>query len=306
MGQSAGAGSVHALIASPLAKGLFHQAIAQSGSGMGITYPSLQTSEVNGVFVAGAAGVDGPDGAKGLAGLRALSPEQLSAVLKKPEIRGLRWGPTGGTPVLPNGETAVSLVPVLTGLTADEGSAFGAEYKPIDAAGVHKLLEQRYGAFADRFAPLYPAGDAATASVSARLMARERGIAAMLAWARSRPAGAPPVYGYLWDWPEPGSKPGYDAFHSSELPYVFSTLSLTPERPFTRRDERIATLMTDYWATFTMTGKLDMGPLPAWPSIDSGRIMLLGSGFTPIPALRPEAKAVFDAYSASGERIGLF
>lgn len=36
-GQSAGAMSVHHLIASPLAKGLFAQAIAQSGSGTGVT-----------------------------------------------------------------------------------------------------------------------------------------------------------------------------------------------------------------------------------------------------------------------------
>ncbi len=300
MGQSAGAASVHALIASPQAKGLFHQAIAQSGSGMGRNWPTLAEGEAAGTRFAQAAGK------QSLAELRAMSPDQIKAALGNPEMRGTRWAPLGGTPLVPDPDKAVSLVPVLTGLTADEGSAGAPEYAITDAAGIRAALERRYGAFAERFAPLYPAIDAETAAASGRLMNRERGIAAMLAWARARPAGAPPVYGYLWDWPEPGSKPEYRAFHSSELAYVFGTLTVTPERPFAIRDDRIATLMGDYWSCFVETGRPTCGMLPEWPGIDSGLIMALGTRFAPMRPLRAEAQSVFEAYAASGGQVSLF
>ncbi len=48
-GQSAGAASVHILTASPLAKGLFHRAIAQSGSGLGNGARPLPEAETEGV-----------------------------------------------------------------------------------------------------------------------------------------------------------------------------------------------------------------------------------------------------------------
>ncbi|MCW3848930.1 carboxylesterase family protein [Sphingomonas sp. LB-2] len=300
MGQSAGAASVHALIASPMAKGLFRQAIAQSGSGMGRNYPSLQTVETMGAGFAAAAG------ARSLAELRALSPDQISATLHKPEMRGARWSPVAGTPVLPDEDKAVNLVPVLTGLTADEGSAISPEYRLDSAGGIREALVRRYGTFADRFAPLYPAPDPETAQASARLMARERGIAAMLAWARSRPAGAPPVYGYLWTYAEPGSKPEYRAFHSAELAYVFGTLSVTPERPFTDRDRMISQMTGDYWAGFVKTGIPGRPGLPAWPTIDGGQIMLLGPAFGAMQPMRPEAQAQFDAFAAAGGRVTLF
>ena len=300
MGQSAGAASVHALIASPLAKGLFHRAIAQSGSGMGRNWGTLEGGEAGGTRFAEAAGVHG------LAEMRAMTPAQIGAALGQPGMRGTRWGPIAGTPVMPDGDKAVNLVPVLTGLTGDEGSALGVEYRLDSAAKIKETLGRRYGDFADRFVPLYPATDAESAGASARLMARERGIAAMLAWWRARPAGAPPVYGYLWDWPEPGSKPEYRAFHSSELPYVFGTLWVTPERPFTDRDREIANTIQYYWVNFAKTGNPNSPGMPLWPAIGSGQIMLLGDGFKAIAPLRPEAQAVFDAYAASGGAVTLF
>ena len=67
-GQSAGASNVHSLVASPLAKGLFHGAIAESGSSVGglglMRGRSLAEQEQTGLRFAEA------KGAKSLADLR--------------------------------------------------------------------------------------------------------------------------------------------------------------------------------------------------------------------------------------------
>lgn len=298
-GQSAGAASVHALIASPKARGLFHRAIAQSGSGSGLEWPPLAYAESIGTRFAKAAG------AATLAELRALTPEQIAAAAGDSSLAGARWGLTRGTPEFPAPDVPISDVPILTGLTADEGSALSPEYGLASADAIRAALERRYGASAPLFVPLYPAPDAATAIESSIAMARDRGIAALLAWARAR-KGTAPVHGYLWTHPEPGSKPQYRAFHSAELAYVFGTLGKTPERPFVAEDHAIARHMGDYWANFVKTGDPNGPGLARWPRLDSGRIMELGGAFAARVPLRPEVQAAFDAYAASGGRIGLF
>lgn len=284
-GQSAGAASVHALLAAPEAKGLFRGAIVQSGSVN--NWPPLAAAEAVGERFAKAAG------AATLADLRALTPAQIAAA-----ARDLRFGPVNGTPLIPDQSAEATGIPLLAGLTADEGSALSPEYKIADAAGLRAALTQRYGDKAAAFLALYPAPDDAAAQASARASVRDRGIAALLAWTRGRTA-----YGYLYTHPEPGSQPQYRAFHSAELAYVFGTLAVTPERPFTDADRAIAGRMGDYWANFVKTGDPNGPGLPTWPRLDSGRIMELGDAFAPRAPLSPEAQAAFDAWAAAGGRF---
>ena len=83
-GQSAGASSVHALTASPLAKGLIQRAIEESGSTVGgvglISTSQLANAEQNGVRFAEA------KGAKNLADLRAMTWQQLAAPVQAPAM----------------------------------------------------------------------------------------------------------------------------------------------------------------------------------------------------------------------------
>jgi len=73
--------------------------------------------------------------------------------------------------------------------------------------------------------------------------------------------GCPPVYRYLFarnppgDDDDPATDPG--AFHSSELWYIFGTLSKS-WRPFTEADYKLAEQMIDAWTSFAATGN------PGW------------------------------------------
>ena len=88
-GESAGGGSVNTLMVSPLARGLFHKAIVESGGGRagGIMTPrNLKEAEAVGVAFAKLAGVTGEDAAA-LAALRKLPAPDL--------VRGLNMASMG-------------------------------------------------------------------------------------------------------------------------------------------------------------------------------------------------------------------
>ena len=310
-GQSAGAASVHDLILSPLAKGLFQRAIAQSGSGMGLRLPPKADAEAGGVRFARAAG------ATSLAGLRALTPDQLGAAARKAAASagsagGLRFAPIADGVVLPASPDAALAegrtndTPILTGLTQDEGSAMNPAYRSSDQVAYRAALTRRFGAFAERFAGAYPAERSAA---SGPALSRDRGLASMLFWAESRRKTSQyPVYAYLVTHVEPGPDSAtYGAFHSNEIPYVFDTLDKAPERGFTERDRDFAKTMGSYWVNFVTTGNPNGPGLAAWPKLEEGAsIMELGDSLTARPALAEEKLRLFREYAASGGELGLF
>jgi len=307
-GQSAGAASVHHLINSPLASGLFVRAIAQSGSGMGLDVASHADADKAGLAFAQAAG------AADIAALRAMTPEQLAATAAKTGRGGLNFSPVIDGAVLPDAATALggnaNDVPVLTGLTADENSAFS--FGPPQAVTPQSLnagIERSYGADADAFKALYAATDAATASAAKSDLARDRGIASLYVWAAKRETHSQaPIYAYLWTHVEPGPDAAkYGAFHSSEIPYVFGTLD-TAKRPFTAADYSLSEQAGRYWLNFVRTGDPNGPGLPHWPQLKPvDRLILNIGGDTHVQPLLPPAKLeAFSQYVAHGGTLSLF
>ncbi|HEX5084247.1 MAG TPA: carboxylesterase family protein, partial [Blastocatellia bacterium] len=148
-GQSAGAFAVHALMASPLAKGLFHRAIAQSGSGLGRRNRDLAEAEKDGVKFAES------KGAHSIHELRAMSARDLTMG------GGMRFGPVVDGWFLPADVEAIFAqgkqndATILTGLTADEGSASPA-YGKLKADEFKKQVQQRFVDLAETFLKFYP------------------------------------------------------------------------------------------------------------------------------------------------------
>jgi para-nitrobenzyl esterase len=300
-GQSAGAASVHDLILSPLAKGLFVRAIAQSGSGMGIPLDQRPPAEAGGAKLGEALG------ATSLAALRALTPAQLVQAERK---AGRGFSPIADGVVLPADPAAALAAghyndtPVLTGYVADEGNSFGP--RPSNAGAFSKEVGRRYGRFADRFLAAYPVEKFPD---SAAALSRDRTVASMLLWANDRrKTSHSPIYAYLFTHVEPGPDSArFGAFHSSEIPYVFGTLDKAPQRGFVALDRTVSDWNQSYWANFVKSGNPRSSGLAAWPKLDD-RMMLMefGSEAKARPAMSAEQLRLFTEYVAAGGRLGLF
>ena len=310
-GQSAGAMSVHDLIVSPLATGLFQRAIVQSGLADSAAVPSLAEAEKAGARLARS------KGAKSLAALRALTPQELTAgslaALQGPLLLPIADGvllPAAPETLLIPGTFAD--VPILAGIDGDEATAFseGPLVNSMSQTAWKTLLAKTFGALAPRFASLYPAGTATERARSARQLHHDLGLAALYSWSRVWSAHArSPAHGYLFDQLEPGPQSGrWGMFHSSELPYVFGTLDAAPERHFGAVDRDLSARLMRYWVDFVKSGNPNGAGLPAWPAMGAAdpEVMVLGRQLEPRPVLPARKLTAMDAFIASGGKPGIF
>jgi len=265
-GQSAGAGSVHSLIASPLAKGLFQRAIAESGSAYAVagTSQKLADAEAEGVKFASA------KGAGSIRTLRAMPPEKLMAQLADGPASAFR--PVIDGYLLTADPAEIYLagkqidVPELTGMNMDERSA-ESDYGTIPMASYQKKMQDRFGDLASAFFLLYPNNTQEQSGDSQKAVARDSGLVSMFMWAQWRgKTSKTNAYTYYWTHAEPGPDSArYGAFHTSEVPYIFNTMEFA-QRPWTDRDHQLAQILQSYWINFMVSGNPNGPGLVDWPA----------------------------------------
>jgi carboxylesterase type B len=299
-GQSAGGMSVHYLTASPLAKGLFHRAIVQSGgstvSRTGITVGGkvLAVAEAEGQTFAES------KGARSLADLRAMSWETLTAAPQAvPAAATGRGGATPGirfSPIVDGYLLTASVaqvvaegkqndVPTLTGANLGELGGISGPQAAVTVDSFVRRATQQYGAMADEFLKLYPAATDEQAATAQAQGSRDQAMVSMFLWAKQRARTARTrSFTYLWDHAIPGPDAArYGAFHTSEVPYFMNTLSMS-DRPFTGRDHTIADMMSSYVANFVKTGDPNGKGLPRWDPVgDRPEVMEVGDKTEPVP-----------------------
>ena len=286
-GESAGGGSVFALLASPDADGLYHRAIAQSGpAGFG---PTVGAERLVQRLLDG---IGSPDG--GIEALLKVDPDEL--VRAQSAINGVEsWdedstldgaGP-GFHPVVDGVVVTRSVVealrdkadrnvPLIVGSNLDEGTLFsmlvpsvtdeelaarlGTALAPgADAAGVFKAIREREGA---------PMGRALAIDVFTDTIFR----IPMLRAADAQAAGPVPVWVYLFTWPTPVFGGMLGATHALEIPFVFNLVKAPGWSQFVGADApvELAEAMHRGWINFARTGDPNGEGVPvAWPRYDA-------------------------------------
>ncbi len=278
-GESAGSFAVSALMASPLATGLFHKAIGESGAAFhssGLSFRSRAEREpIDSKFASSALG------AQTVAQLRAVPAQKLLEVAsKKSEGRdAFSFGPDVDGYFLPESVPAIFAagkqndVPLLAGWNRDEGSFEVNSTKPT-VVTLKERAEKEFGERATEFLRLYSADNDEQAYRSMEDFEGDRFIAySTWKWLEMQKAnGKQNGYRYRFDLalpPDPKEPGPAVANHSGEIEYVFGMLD-SKARPWRPEDRKLSEQMQKYWTNFARTGDPNGPDLPKWPSYESG------------------------------------
>ena len=270
-GQSAGGGNTGALFTSPLAKGLFHRIIQQSGAANRNVATQREAEQAGEKF---AASMQLPAGKDGIKALRAIPAQDLLKAANAARGTGPNMAPSEDGWFMPASAARVfaaarePAVPLMIGSNSQEQNG------PKDDE-LRKLVAGAYGINADKALAYYGlsgpgAGnsDPLYGSASKQFWADSRQRCGSEQEALWHVATRAPVYRYQFDRAIAG-RPATQ--HSAELPYVFG--NLLPGGflggPFTDADRRISNDLQVYWTNFARSGDPNGGGLPAWPKYDA-------------------------------------
>jgi para-nitrobenzyl esterase len=238
IGESAGGMSVHSLVTSPLARGLFSRAVVMSG-GPGETAGGPKLADVEKIFVdfAQSKGIAAAD-PKALEKLRAMSAEEITDGLNMTALFQPKPGPRTFAGPFADGKIIVdhakayesgnfARVPMLIGATsADSGGKFG-----FLIAGARRA--------------------------SARIAAQNF-----------------PVWAYRFSYvADSVGKPG--AQHATDIPFFFDTQAIKYGAQTTAKDNQVGELISGYLVNFAKRGDPNGAGLPQWPRYSAASDSLL-------------------------------
>jgi para-nitrobenzyl esterase len=297
-GESAGSFSVSALVSSPLARGLFHRAIGESGAFFADHGRLLTLAEAEASGQSFAAEVGRPT----LAALRAASAGELIAAAVKHPVEKF-WPDVDGhyldrdcAAITAAGQQAH--VALLAGWNRDE-QGFGDYFKGAapTLANYVAIARAKFGDRAADFLRAYAATTDAEARRAAQDFQGDQFIAyGTWRWLElHRASSGQPAYRYEFDQPLPlpaDAKPGTEptASHSWEIEYVFRVLSSKP-LPWRPEDRAVSEQVSSYWTNFARTGNPNGPGLPFWPDYR-------GADGDPVMHLSPASQAEPDRHRA--------
>ncbi len=289
-GESAGGMSVGALLAIEPASGLFHKAIAQSGSCS--TGKSVEGANRTAERVLSKLGVSPADAAA----IRALSPAELlkgtllnDGMTPDPEL-GMAYQPVIDGALLPRpaiemvANGSASGVAVMVGSTLEEWklfAAFDGSARRLDRVGLTARLRKRLSAdLADSVIETY---EAARARREASIDAPELFSAIEtdrvfripgLRLAEIQGRRERRVFNYLFAWRSPAMGGALGACHALELGFIFGTNHVEGMSRFAGSGpvvDKLAGEMQDAWLAFARSGDPGCASLGAWPGYTQER-----------------------------------
>ena len=315
-GESAGGGAVMALMIAPQAEGLFHRAIAQSTYVHGWDRPldaparGWEPAEALGEQVGAALGASGA-GAEALAAMRAADTQVVLEAAGAGALflwSGTLWAPNVDGWSIPDDPVAMYAaarqhrVPLIAGITANEGSLFRPRYDIADAEGFEEYVRNDFAAVAPDALALYdPRGEGGfAASLDGLVHDMFFAGPARLQLRANTAAGAPVWFYRFAQVPPTPMGERFGAHHAAELAYVFGALDAAPDTPWTTADRAVSDAMMGYWTQFAAAADPNRDGLPAWPAytLDGDAHLTFAESLETGAGFSREGAALYDRFEA--------
>ncbi len=307
-GQSAGAGQVKMLLTTPMADGLYAQAIIQSG-GASDERPLFKGAGVAaieqlGVNFARRWNIEGT-GAAALKKMRALSAAQVTDGINldtSSTQRNTYSGPVRDGKLLTESlESATAggrgpKVPLLIGSTTADNSR-------INERTLDEAFAKTFASVADRARAAYLTDPKADPQYVLREMGRDLSYNEPVRYVATKmTAQGLPVYtyrfGYVTNVMRTEWKEGPP--HATDIPYAMNTVRAKYGDQLTSGDIAMANMVHSYWVNFVRTGNPNGPGLPNWPAYDPRANVIMTFAPDGIPRAIPDPyKARIDAVAAA-------
>ena len=286
-GQSAGSSSVCALMASPLADGLFHKAIGQSAACLVKERHDANGQERGARLAQLALGELSAKTSKvqvSAKQLRSIDNQTLLSAMENSDwSEGSRIVVDGW--VLPKAPVDIfnanqqAKVPLLVGSLANEGHELLPLNNALTESELDQYLSKTFAATAPKLKALYADDLAVSPGMALREILTDAFMAmSMRGWAKYNHNAGQPTYLYFMDYVPPAYQiylfddPNLNlphgprsagAYHSGDLAYVFNNVGKTGDF-WLEEDFAMARAMSGYWTNFAKTGDPNGGNLPNW------------------------------------------
>lgn len=302
LGQSGGGSKVSTLLGMPAAQGLFHKAIAQSGSQVRSMSADQATETANNVLR-----------------LMDISPNNLDALQQVPfyilrDALAQNPGVGGFGPVV-DGRTLPTHIfdPVATSLSADVPLMIGStetevtwstdqSYDVLDEQAFHYYVSKALGTNerdTNRVIELYRSNRPHASNLDLYLIIATDGSGfrqgTNLQAERKAALGRAPVYKYYYNFYSPVRDGELRAMHCMDIPFALHNVDVAgPAIGSGPAQDALEVIMSTAWASFARTGNPSHPGIPAWrPFTNSERATMI---------LNPEPELVNDPW---GEEIRL-
>lgn len=309
-GESHGGRSMHMLLGTSLAKGLFKRAIIESGFGrmyqppislsMGDGGPS---AEQIGIQFAESVGIDGT-GKEALEKLRALPAMTVIGTVGYGMGRKNYSGPMidgklvpADTPDIYLSDDNQHVALMLGGNDEDTGTAAGDSMDAVYNA---------FGPYAAQAREIYTAAGVKDLAGLKSMVGRDRvELEPTRFTARVFASEGLPVYEYRFSYVANTMRSQWTgAHHASEIPYVFNTLPGEYGDKVTAEDQQVADTMIRYWTNFAKTGDPNGPGLPEWPRYSTAKDVLMNITAQGKPVAMPDPfKARLDVVSEAAGAV---
>lgn len=290
-GQSGGGRKVSTLLCMPAAKGLFHKAIVQSGSGANFM-PEDYSSKI-GQLTVRYLGLDATTIDKLAdvpyeelleAGTKAVNEVKkeadASGISSKVSIWG--WMPTKDGDLLPedafaNGSELISKdIPMMVGSCLNEMAGFvtlsDPEYFSQTDEQVKERLTKMYGKYTDEYISAFKEAYPELKATDMPIIDFKYRPQALKQVETKVSDGGAPVWNYLFAYYGSSLDGAMTATHCMELPYVFNNVTRAATMTgATLEAIRLGNFMSSAWINFARTGNPNVKGMPEWPAYTTGK-----------------------------------